>query len=146
MFYRYGLVLFTVLYFGSGLFGALFTSATSYCQRGIGASVAGFGLFGVELAQMLVCWHLLANRKRVLIGLVLLCFLFLIMSLLMNIGHMAHLGGCTGGFLIGILYEINMENKPNWYTTGKWASIIALVGVAAISAVGTFVIPRGCGV
>eukprot|EP00922_Rhytidocystis_sp_ex-Travisia-forbesii_P065703 GHVS01097587.1.p2 GENE.GHVS01097587.1~~GHVS01097587.1.p2 ORF type:complete len:130 (-),score=16.47 GHVS01097587.1:282-671(-) len=127
------------------MFYSLFSSATTYCTRGIGASVAGFGLFGVELAQVLVSWHLIADRQQVVFRLVMFCFMMLLMSLQMNIGHMAHLGGCIGGFLIGILYERNMENKPSWYTTGKWASIIALVGVTTISAVGTFLIPRGCG-
>eukprot|EP00922_Rhytidocystis_sp_ex-Travisia-forbesii_P065141 GHVS01096822.1.p1 GENE.GHVS01096822.1~~GHVS01096822.1.p1 ORF type:complete len:253 (-),score=26.57 GHVS01096822.1:176-934(-) len=128
----------------SGVFGNLFSSATTYCSSGVGASVSGFGLFGVELAQVVVTWHLISDRPRVVFRLAMFCFMMLIMSMQLNIDHMGHLGGCIGGFLIGILYETNMENKPSWYDKAKWMTIIALPSITVLSCLGTFVIPRDC--
>lgn len=146
---QYGLYVLAACYFTCGVCGNLFSMAVAPCKVAVGASTAGFGLIGLQFAEIALTWHVLQSKDQVIFNIT----LFVLMSVLVSIGPHSvvdwrgHLGGLIGGLCLGVLLNDTVTQKPRWYETGKTAAAIGLIGLIVSTACVIFIIPmssRGC--
>ncbi|CDU18127.1 rhomboid protease ROM1, putative [Plasmodium yoelii] len=144
---NYGILQVAILYFVSGIYGNILSSSVTYCTIKVGASTSGMGLLGIVASELMLLWHIIRHRERVVFNIL----FFTLISILYyftfngsNIDHVGHLGGLLSGISIGMLYNEKMENKPTWYNNVKIASYVCLVLLAIIPTVVLFAVPRTC--
>ncbi len=116
----YGHARFLAIYILAGLAGSvasyLFSIASSPNSIGVGASGAVFGILGALVA------FFLSNRDRfgeigrnTLFGLLIISAINLFFGFVTpGIDNFAHIGGFTGGFLLGIVYSPNYRVAHNF--------------------------------
>lgn len=126
----YGIPRFILLYVCAGIGGNLLFVASFFCHEGVGASTSGFGLIGIQFAYMALAWHMMRNKERAIMSIIVFIMLNMLMGLSMA-SQMAHLGGAIVGFCFGIIYNKDMEFLPGWYTTGYWVAISTLIALVA---------------
>lgn len=139
----YGLPVMSLIYFVSGIGGTLFSVALAPCHLSVGASTAGFGLIGVQMAEMALAWHILTNKDQIIFNVA----TFILISVLFaaNPGSVidwrGHLGGFIAGFSLGVLFS-KLETPPRWLKP-MGRSLAGLVLGALFLACGliTFLIP-----
>ena len=97
------------IYLISGLFGNFASLSFNISTISVGASGAIFGLIGAILTMMYLSKTFNRGRiVRLLVGVVILRFVWLLMS---NINLMAHLGGFIGGILMTLIGYYFHENR-----------------------------------
>eukprot|EP01055_Gregarina_sp_Pseudo9_P005751 Gregarina_sp_Pseudo_9__5750@NODE_844_length_2140_cov_30_379343_g792_i0_p2_GENE_NODE_844_length_2140_cov_30_379343_g792_i0NODE_844_length_2140_cov_30_379343_g792_i0_p2_ORF_typecomplete_len275_score26_14Rhomboid/PF01694_22/1_4e03Rhomboid/PF01694_22/6e33Rhomboid/PF01694_22/4e03DUF1751/PF08551_10/9_7e02DUF1751/PF08551_10/0_00039DUF1751/PF08551_10/3_4e03DUF1751/PF08551_10/2_8e03_NODE_844_length_2140_cov_30_379343_g792_i0105929 len=146
---QYGLYVLAAVYFTCGICGNLFSMAIAPCKVAVGASTAGFGLIGLQFAEIALTWHLLQSKDQVIFNIT----LFVLMSILISIGPHSvvdwrgHLGGLIGGLCLGVLLNERITEKPLWYETGKTIAAVTIAGLLISTLCVIFIIPmsaRGC--
>lgn len=142
---RYGIPVVSALYFACGIAGVCLSVALQPCITGVGASTAGFGLIGVQMAELALTWHLLGEAKAQAIFNVIM-FLFISVMLSSSAGSRidwrGHLGGFIGGLCIGIYLGRAMEHQPVWlkkFGTTVAITTLSILYLATISVI--FIIP-----
>lgn len=144
---KYGIPLFIVLYFFTAIIGNAFSAAIFFCDRKVGASTAGFGMIGLQMAELMLYYHLMRHRERVLMNVLIFVVLMTLMMFTFsggNIDQMGHVGGCVAGISLGILFNWNMEQKPRWFHIGQAIAILVLLSISVISFTLIFVLHRTC--
>ena len=107
----YGYTRFLVIYILAGLAGSITSYAFNLSSAphaiGVGASGAVFGILGALTAFFLSNRNLLGEMGRqTLVGLLLLAAVNLVVGFIMpGIDNFAHIGGFTGGLLLGMAYS-----------------------------------------
>ncbi|SCM21875.1 rhomboid protease ROM1, putative [Plasmodium chabaudi chabaudi] len=144
---NYGILKVAILYFLTGIYGNILSSSVTYCTTKVGASTSGMGLLGIVTSELILLWHIIRHRERVVFNIL----FFTAISILYyftfngsNIDHVGHLGGLLSGISIGMLYNEKMENKPTWYNNARIASYVCLALLAIIPTVVLFAVPRVC--
>ncbi|KJP85035.1 hypothetical protein AK88_05340 [Plasmodium fragile] len=144
---NYGIVKVMILYFLTGIYGNLLSSSITYCTIKVGASTSGMGLLGVVTSELILLWHVIRHRERVVFNIIffsLISFFYYFTFNGSNIDHVGHLGGLLSGISMGILYNAQMENKPSWYDHMKIASYACLALLAIIPPIVLFTVTRTC--
>ncbi|SPJ10892.1 rhomboid protease ROM1 [Plasmodium sp. DRC-Itaito] len=144
---NYGILKIIILYFVTGMYGNILSSSITYCPIKVGASTSGMGLVGIVTSELILLWHIIRHRERVVFNIIffsLISFFYYFTFNGSNIDHVGHLGGLISGISLGILYNEHMDNKPRWYNHLKISSYITLVLLAIIPTVVLFTIPRTC--
>ncbi|SBT71240.1 rhomboid protease ROM1, putative [Plasmodium malariae] len=144
---NYGILKVAILYFVTGIYGNILSSAVTYCPIKVGASTSGMGLLGIVTSELVLLWHIIRHRERVVFNIIffsLISFFYYFTFNGSNIDHIGHLGGLLSGLSIGILYNDQMENKPSWYNHMKNASYATLVLLALVPPVILLTVPRTC--
>ncbi|EUD72757.1 hypothetical protein YYG_01757 [Plasmodium vinckei petteri] len=144
---NYGILKVAILYFVTGIYGNILSSSVTYCTTKVGASTSGMGLLGIVTSELILLWHIIRHRERVVFNIL----FFALISILYyftfngsNIDHVGHLGGLLSGISIGMLYNEKMENKPTWYNSARFASYACLALLAIVPTVVLFAVPRVC--
>ncbi|EZG79709.1 putative rhomboid protease [Gregarina niphandrodes] len=148
---EYGTRIFAGMYLLCGLAGNLFSVALAPCKYAVGASTAGFGLIGIQMAQIALHWHLLQRKEEVTFNIL----FFFMMALMMSIGPdsvvdwRGHAGGFITGFCLGLIMTTT-NSRPDWYEPFTRPVSLAVIGSVVLgSVVAIFSIPlasRGCGI
>ena len=114
----YGSLWFTVIYFLSALAGSLTWYVLGGQDPSVGASGAIFGLIGAEAAFFVRNRRLFgAYGQQRLRNVVILIVINVALSFAVpNINILAHFGGLTAGFLVGLFLAPSYEVK--WYQEG----------------------------
>ncbi|CRG96192.1 rhomboid protease ROM1, putative [Plasmodium gallinaceum] len=144
---NYGIIKVIILYFLTGIYGNILSASVTYCTIKVGASTSGMGLVGVVTAELVLLWHVIRHRERVVFNIIFFSLISLFYYFTFNgsnIDHVGHLGGLLSGICIGILYNGNIENKPTWYNNAKIGSYICLVLLAILPTILLFSIQRIC--
>ncbi|OEH80371.1 rhomboid family domain-containing protein [Cyclospora cayetanensis] len=145
---RYGYLKFAALYAASAVYGNLLSAASLFCRSiKVGASTAGFGMMGVEVAELALSWRLLQHRDRLLTNIVSFFVLMGLFAFTLNggsIDQLGHLGGFLCGLSLGILYNKDMQDKPRWWPFAMWGSISLLTALPASCLPAIFALDRGC--
>lgn len=144
---NYGIVKVIILYFLTGIYGNILSSSVTYCPIKVGASTSGMGLLGVVTSELILLWHVIRHRERVVFNIIffsLISFFYYFTFNGSNIDHVGHLGGLLSGISMGILYNSQMENKPSWYDHMKMASYACLALLAIVPPIVLFAVPRTC--
>ncbi|CRH00012.1 rhomboid protease ROM1, putative [Plasmodium relictum] len=144
---NYGIIKIIILYFLTGIYGNILSASITYCPIKVGASTSGMGLVGVVTAELILLWHVIRHRERVVFNIIffsLISFFYYFTFNGSNIDHVGHLGGLLSGICIGILYNGHIENKPIWYNNAKIGSYICLVLLAVLPTILLFSIQRMC--
>ncbi|SCP04469.1 rhomboid protease ROM1, putative [Plasmodium ovale] len=144
---NYGILKIMILYFVSGIYGNILSSAVTYCPIKVGASTSGMGLLGVVTSELILLWHIIRHRERVVFNIIffsLISFFYYFTFNGSNIDHVGHLGGLLSGISIGVLYNNQMENKPSWYDHMKMASYASLALLAVVPPIVLLTVPRSC--
>ncbi|GAB66418.1 rhomboid-like protease 1 [Plasmodium cynomolgi strain B] len=144
---NYGIVKVIILYFLTGIYGNILSSSVTYCPIKVGASTSGMGLLGVVTSELLLLWHIIRHRERVIFNVIffsLISFFYYFTFNGSNIDHVGHLGGLLSGISMGILYNSQMENKPSWYDHMKIVSYSCLALLAIVPPIVLFTVPRTC--
>ncbi|EAA18058.1 Rhomboid family, putative [Plasmodium yoelii yoelii] len=97
---NYGILQVAILYFVSGIYGNILSSSVTYCTIKVGASTSGMGLLGIVASELMLLWHIIRHRERVVFNIL----FFTLISILYyftfngsNIDHVGHLGGLLSG-------------------------------------------------
>eukprot|EP00921_Rhytidocystis_pertsovi_P024980 GHVQ01040293.1.p1 GENE.GHVQ01040293.1~~GHVQ01040293.1.p1 ORF type:complete len:301 (-),score=50.04 GHVQ01040293.1:506-1291(-) len=137
---------FALLYVCCGIFGNLFSTATtSFCNISAGASTSAFGLVGIQVAQLALSWHLIRNKAFEVYRLMLFVLSMILMSAAYkNIDQMGHLGGFLAGCVFGVFYASSMENPPHWYSHAKWCCIVTAPTAVVSCSIGLWAVTRTC--
>ncbi|KAH9099033.1 hypothetical protein LEN26_016403 [Aphanomyces euteiches] len=90
-----------IIYFSSGLIGAIVSSVFVPDVVGVGASGAIFGLFGATFAEFILNWDLYANRCCHMANLIVVAVVNLAIGLLPYVNNFAHLSGFLSGMGLG---------------------------------------------
>ncbi|GAW80912.1 rhomboid protease ROM1 [Plasmodium gonderi] len=144
---NYGIKKIMILYFVTGIYGNILSSAVTYCPIKVGASTSGMGLVGIVASELILLWHIIRHRERVIFNIIffsLISFFYYFTFNGSNIDHVGHLGGLLSGISMGILYNNEMENKPSWYNHLKIASYTCLALLAIVPPIVLFTVPRTC--
>ncbi|EUD65598.1 hypothetical protein C922_04104 [Plasmodium inui San Antonio 1] len=144
---NYGIVKVMILYFLTGIYGNILSSSVTYCPIKVGASTSGMGLLGVVTSELILLWHVIRHRERVVFNIIffsLISFFYYFTFNGSNIDHIGHLGGLLSGISMGIFYNSQMENKPSWYDHMKIASYCCLALLAIVPPIVLFTVPRTC--
>nr|AVD66333.1 rhomboid protease 1 [Eimeria tenella] len=145
---RYGYLKFALLYAAAAIYGNLLSAAALFCGTvKVGASTAGFGMMGVEMAELALSWRRLQHRDRLLTNIISFFLLMGLFAFTLNGGYidqMGHLGGLICGLSLGFLYNKDMQDKPRWWSFAMWCSVFLLVALPASCVPVIFAVNRGC--
>ncbi|VWU50012.1 rhomboid protease ROM1, putative [Hepatocystis sp. ex Piliocolobus tephrosceles] len=144
---NYGIPKIILLYFLTGIYGNILSSAVTYCTLKVGASTSGMGLLGIICAELMLLWHVIRHRERVLFNITFFTAISIFYYFTINgqsIDHVGHLGGLLSGIALGVLYNKNMENKPSWYNYIRIISIGVLILLAIVPSIILFTVKRTC--
>lgn len=111
---QYGFRNFMLIYFICGIFGNAFSVALKPCKIAVGASTAGFGLIGLQMAEISLIYQQLGPEKSAVIFNISLFLLFAIMMSVAPgsvVDWRGHLGGFIAGVCLGIIYT-RLPSKP----------------------------------
>lgn len=142
---KYGTRRILVAYLVCGIIGNLISAAVFFCNTlKVGASTAIFGLIGIELAELLVIWPSIPDRRPVIWQLAIFTFIFVFLSFGNSTDVMGHLGGMVAGISFGLAY--NLTNPHGSQHVGLYSQIsyAVLATSVVMSAVALWAIPRIC--
>lgn len=146
---RYGLVRFLLVFFATGIFGNIFSGVTLFCDPfRVGASTSGFGMIGLEMAELALRWHRIRHRDRALVDIVvflLMMTLFIFTANGRSIDQMGHLGGFLCGVALAFVLNYDLEDKPQWYGTAFWVAAVSNPLLWGICTPVLFAVRRDCG-
>ncbi|CDJ59687.1 Rhomboid family protein, expressed, related [Eimeria maxima] len=142
---KYGTRRICVAYLVCALLGNLVSAATFFCNAlKVGSSTAIFGLIGIDLAELLVIWHSIEDRRPVVLQLVLFGLLFVFLSIGSATDVVGHLAGMAAGLSFGLVYNSsNPQGSPHVdvYTRISYAFNAVIVGVSVVA---LWFLPRSC--
>ncbi|GAC1416657.1 MAG: hypothetical protein NVSMB57_11970 [Actinomycetota bacterium] len=138
---RYGKARFLGLYIASGLLGSGVSLAFHQAPFfGVGASGAIYGVLG-GLFGFVVSNRHLPGSLQMLQRLAFIVVLNFVLGLRLNVDFYAHMGGLVGGFLIAVVFELEMHRRMSRRKTAALAFGACFL-VAAV-AVG-IALPKTC--
>eukprot|EP01070_Trichotokara_eunicae_P001547 Trichotokara_eunicae@DN1954_c0_g1_i1.p1 len=120
---EWGTGVFAGVYMISGIGGNLFTASVAPCISALGASTAGFGMIGMQLAEITTSWGSLPNKDEVLYNIVFYFFISIMFALYpnSNIDWRGHFGGFVVGYCVTLwLRRSEMDRTSVWRMT-LWA-------------------------
>ncbi|KAL8434526.1 hypothetical protein Efla_000042 [Eimeria flavescens] len=141
----YGTRRICVAYLVCGIVANLVSAAAFFCSvLKVGASTAIFGLIGIDLAELVVVWHSIEDRRPVVIQLALFAFLFVFFSVGSSTDVVGHLAGMAVGMSFGLAF--NQTNPHASHNLGLfiWISYAVVGAMVVASAAAVWLIPRSC--
>ncbi|CDI76932.1 RNA pseudouridylate synthase domain-containing protein, putative [Eimeria praecox] len=134
-----------VAYLVCGLVGNLVSAAAFFCNAlKVGASTAIFGLIGIDLAELVVIWHSIEDRRPVVLQLVLFGVLFVFFSIGSATDVIGHLAGMAAGISFGLAYNSTNPQGSlhvDLYTRISYAFNGVVVGASVLA---LWFLPRSC--
>ncbi|OII77882.1 rhomboid family protein [Cryptosporidium andersoni] len=130
---KYGRILCPSIYFITGIIGNLFSAAIrNSCIVAVGASTSGFGLIGTQLAELILFWHIIQNKERVILNILLFGILMVLITWgnpTSAVDHWGHTGGFLTGLTMGVFVNYNSESKPKWYRIALGIAVSLIIGL-----------------
>ncbi|KAL8270208.1 hypothetical protein Esti_005883 [Eimeria stiedai] len=142
---KYGTSRVCVAYLVCGIVANLASAAAFFCSvLKVGASTSIFGLIGIDLAELLVIWESIQDRRPVIFQLVIFALVFVLFSVGSSTDVIGHLAGMVVGISFGLSYNLTNPHGSEHVGLYSRISYVVVGTMVCLSVAALWVIPHSC--